>query len=274
MLATIFGLILISFPFILIFCFKDRIITFIYLLGGSLVINLIIAFLTQFFHVFYYSLVIGLYSIVNLLVLIFFIKNRKQASFKIRFNWLVIIGFLISFFELWSVHFLYTETRSTINGYQEVIRSAQPYPYFSDEWVGVSLTKYSINSHSLPVVNSLAVDHKNSNFPNIFVCFFSLIAEIFLILNLNPLFGYAFLSIASGFIISLLVYLWLKSNKANSISSLIAAMSIPFIVNGANLPGIWYLIPLTGGVILSLISFIGFSYKKSTFAEIMLVSAL
>jgi hypothetical protein len=266
MFATIFGLILFVIPFILVFCFKNRFLGFSYILGSVLTINLLIAFVTQFFHLFFYPVIIIIHSTIALVVLLVIKYKFKQINFKFKINWWVIIGFLIIFFELWSVHFLYTGKVNIITGQKQVFASSYPYPYFSDEWVGVSLAKYSIDYNALPITNPMVRGLKSSSFPNIFVCFFSLLSEIFLLLNLVPLFGYAFLSIATGLIICLLIFILLKSKEVDSFLALVVTLFVPYVVNGANLPGLWYLIPFTGGLILFLISLIGFSFSSKTLA--------
>jgi len=274
MLQTILGVILVAFPFLLVFYFKNRLNGFVYILGASLGVHILVSFLTQFFHIFTYSIVVSIYLVIDLAILFFIKQKFSQISFKINLNWLAIFGFLIIFFELWSVHFFYTGTISTINGYQEAVRSSYSYPYFSDEWVGASLSSYSINNNTLPLVNSLALDRKDNNFPNIFVSFFSLTSELFLIFNIIPLLGYAYFSIATGLVICLLIFILLKTSGVRSFPSLIATMSVPFILNGANLPGIWYLLPFIGGLILFLLSLIGFTTKNNNFAGLMAVLAI
>jgi len=272
MFATIFGLIIFAIPFLLIFCFKNRVNGFLYIFASVLIGHLLIALTTQFFHIFLYPVIISFHSLVAIASLLFIWRKTNKTSFKFKINWLVIVGFLIIFFELLSVHFLYTGTIRTINDQQSVSRSNYSYPLFSDEWSGVAFAKYSINSNSLPTVNPLSLDRKTNNFPNIFICFFSLVAEIFLMIAVSPLSAYVFLSVVASLIICLLIFLLLKANGVNSWISLISTLLIPFAVNGSNLPGLWYLIPFTGGVIFFLLSLLGFSLRKHLFS--LLLSAV
>jgi hypothetical protein len=115
----------------------------------------------------------------------------------------------------------------------------------------------------------LAANLPVKNFTNIFIAFFSFLSEIFLFINLAPLTAYPILTIFTGMTICLLVFLLLRANNVSPFVSLIATMFVPYIVNSANLPGIWYLIPFTGGLILFLIALINFSYQKKTFFLLM-----
>lgn len=274
MILTTLGIILVLIPFLLVFRFNNRLLGFVYILGAILTLHLVIAFLTQFFHIFLYPVIITIHSIVALITLYILRYKSPLISFKLKFNWFVIFSFLIIIFQLWSVHFSYTGTISTIEGYKTVSHDSYPYPYFSDEWVGVAFSKYSIDNNALPIVNPLFEINQNNKFPNIFIFFFSLLSELFLILNISPLLGYAFFSIATGFIICLLVFILLRINKVSIFPSLFASLCIPFITNGLNLPGIWYLLPFIGGTIFFLLSLISLSVYKYLFALMMSIVSL
>lgn len=266
MIATLFGLILIATPFLLVFCFKNRFLGFASVLGSVITTHLIIAFVTQFFHIFLYPVILIIHSIIALGVLAVIKYKFPRTSFKFKINWLVLLGFLIIFFELWSVHFLYTGNINTIANSQKVFARSYPYPYFSDEWIGVSFSNYSISNNALPITNPLALDFQDNRFPNIFVCFFSLIAEIFLVLSINPLFGYTIFSLISGLLICLLTFIFLRTRGVDPFWSLFATLCVPFIVNGANLPGLWYFIPFTAGFIVFMLSLIMFGFYKNIFS--------
>lgn len=271
MALSFLGIALLLIPFLLIFCFKNKTTGFFYISGLVIITNLLIALITQFFHVFYYPVIITIHSLLALIVFFIIFRKCSKDSFKVKINWLVIIGFLIIFFELWSVHFFYTGAVKTIYDEQRFSRSSYAYPSFSDEWVGVAFSNYSIKHNALPTENPLSTDRRNNNFPNIFVPFFSLISEIFLAVNIAPIFAYVYLSIASGLIICLLVFLLLKVNGVSSNVSLITTLFIPLVVNGSNLPGLWYLIPFTYGLIIFLLSLIGFSLNKHLFSILLAV---
>ena len=191
--------------------------------------------------------------------------KRRQASFKIKLDWRIIIAAIIILFELISVHYFYTGTVTTFLGDKKVTGASYPYPYFADDWAGVAFTNYTIETGALPIIHPL-LGYNTYDFPNIFVGFFAGLAEIFLILNLPPLTGYAIITIITGSLICFLVYLFLKSAKVETMFALLGALSLPWIINSAKLPGIWYLFPFIGGTIFLLISLIAFNLKSKLLA--------
>ncbi|MFZ4632070.1 MAG: hypothetical protein ACOYL8_02585 [Patescibacteria group bacterium] len=261
MLNIFFGLLLLFFPFLLVSLFKDRQKGFLSIFIFVLVFQIIISISTQFFHVFTYQTILIINSIAALAVLLCLIINFKKINYKVSINWFLILAFCIIFFELYSVHYLYSGSISTVNGYKDVKNQTFKYPYFSDEWVGVSLTNYSINNNSLPIVNPLIKNSEYTSFPNIFLIFFSLLASLFMLVNISPLIGYSAFALITGLFICYLAYLFLIENKVGSFSAILASLGIPYIVNGQNLPGIWYLLPYIWGFVLFLICLIALSKK-------------
>lgn len=274
MISTILGILLISTPFLLVFRFKNRLLGFAYILGSILTLHLFIAFLTQYFHIFLYPVIITIHSIIALITLYILRYKSHNLSFKFKFNWFAIFSFLIIIFQLWSVHFFYTGTVSTIEDYKLVYRDSYPYPNFSDEWIGIAFSNYTIDNNNLPNKSPLIENDIYNNFPNIFISFFSLLSEFFLVLNISPLLGYIYFSIVTGFIICLLIFILLRQLKVGLFASLLATLCVPYIVNGLNLPGIWYLLPFIGGTILFLINLIGLCNHKHLFALIMSILSL
>ncbi|MFZ4632093.1 MAG: hypothetical protein ACOYL8_02700 [Patescibacteria group bacterium] len=268
MILSLFGLILLAIPFLLVFRFINRYFGFAFMLGTSIALHSAIAFFTQFFHVFNYSLLITLYSVISLIILYVSVFKSNKISFKIKPSLLVLAAFIIIIFQFWSVHSFYTGAISNFNGHEDVYQSAYPYPYYSDEWIGVAYSNYIIDNNTLPTANPL-IDISDNNFPNIFLFFFSLIAELFLILNITPLIGYSLFSMAAWVLVCLLVFVILRTHKVSLWSSSLAILIIPYIANGANLPGVWYLLPCVGGLILFLISLIGLLNNKTWFAVFM-----
>lgn len=265
MIKTAIGLILLLIPFLLIHKFKNKQIGFAYISCFLLAFHLILPLLLQSLRIFKYLLVLG----INILIII--IISRK-LNFKHLFqsiknldikgiNWTLIFIIIILFIQLYSIHYNYSGDISTIKGFSKVSNMKYPYPYFSDEWSAVSMIQYSTSSGRLPIVNPL---WGNSPCLNFELPFHSFVSEIILLLNLNPLTQYTILTIFSGILICVLVYLILRVNKINKLASSVACLSVPYIVNGANLPGIWNLMPLTLGIISLLIGlfFISSNNKK------------
>jgi hypothetical protein len=269
MLLTLLGLILMMVPFGLIFCFKDRIRGLLYILTSLIAMHTVIALLTQALHVFTYAVILTSHILLAIVSIIFLIKNRKPQE-KIKINWLAIIAFVIIFFELWSVHFNYSGLVTTTNGDTYVHNETLKYPYFSDEWIGVTLADYSIQTHSLPTINPLA----GQAFVNPMIAHFSFLSELYLLLHLDPLTGSAFFSITTGFLVCFFIFLLLRVNLISNFLALIIALSVPFIVNSASLPGIWNLLPFITSFIALLIGLTLFSLKNFGFGALATVISL
>ena len=256
MLMPIFGLAVMIIPLSLVLLFKDRFKGFLTILSGLIAFHLILAIATQALHIFSYSLIISITSLLALSALAtLYIKRSAIEKPKFSLNYFTIFAILIIAFQFWSVHYSYTGTITMIDGYQEVANNKYAYPYYSDEWIGASLINYSIQNQSLPLVNPL---WQNTRFNNPTFPFFSFLAEIFLILGLNPLTTYPFFAIFTGILICSLVYLILRKLNTGVPASILAALSIPYIINGANLPGLWNFLPLTAGLILFLFGILSF----------------
>lgn len=259
MIQTILGVIVLITPFILVVNFKDKLIGALSIFSGIVAMQLLVSILTQSFHIFSYEMILVINVVLSLSCLVIFLFKSKFPA-KIKFNWLAILALLIICFELLSVHYFYSGIVAEAEGYNVVSYDNYHYPYYSDEWVGVSFVDYSIKSKSLPLANPL---WHNKPFVNPLVIFYSFISEIFLLLNLNPIIYWSLFSIVNGLIISLLIYLFLRTNNVSTFSAVFAMLSIPLIVNGTNIPGIWFFTPFIFSFTILLISLIFLSKKES-----------
>ena len=262
MILTALGLIITLIPFLLVFCFKNRILGFLSVFAGLSAFHFIIGIIAQLLHIFNPPTIFSASAVLALSSLLVFFKKEKLWPKK-PINWLVVAGFAIIIFQLWSVHYRYTGAISTINGYQETTHNSYSFPYFSDEWVSASLAKYSLEHHAFPVVNPL---NHNLRVTNPLAPFFSFLAEIFLILNLDPINNFPMLVILAGFLVCLFAYLFLRANKISPLVALITVVGLTYITNGANLPGIWYLLPYTFGLIMLLAGLTALSLKNEKLA--------
>ena len=270
MYPMVIAILLTLIPFLLVFCCKNRIYSFLSVFTTVVGFHLLLALVSQTFHVFNYPVIIVAHSIFAIVMLVVLVKNRtrfyesvRAVSFRSMFrpiNLIVLAAFCIIFFELWSVHFNYTGTISTINGYEQVTSYSNPYPIFSDEWVGIAFSNYAIASHSLPLANPL---FKNSFFFTFLMPFHSMIAEVFLFLGSAPLYTYAYLAIFVGMIICFLVYLCLRSYDVSQLYSVLTVLFLPFLANGTNMPGLWYVIPVSGGLIFFFVCIAADRFEKN-----------
>ncbi len=249
MILSLLGTLIFFAPLCLCLTFQDKRVGFLHALITVIVFHLALGFFTQLLHIFTY-LTIFFSSLAFAVTSIIITYKKALRPIKIRINWFAVATFVIIFFQLWSVHYRYTGTASTIVGRTQFEAAAYPYPYYSDEWVGVSLARYSIQNHLLPSVNSLFA---NAKFTNPLLLFFSFIAELLLLFHLTPLFGYSILALCAGLTVCLLSYTLLRANNASPLAAAITAVGVSYITNGVNLPGIWYLVPYVPSLVLLLI---------------------
>jgi len=273
MATLIAGIILLAIPFLLVSLFEDKNRGFVYILFFSILFQAVLAILTQLFGIFYYGVVSGATLLADIIIIIYLARKKPQLkNFKI--DWLLLAIVAISFLTLLQVHYHYTGAISLATDqtpvYHQVKDMKYVYPYFSDEWYAVSFIKYSISSHHLPFKNTLA----DNFFINFEVFFHSFLSELFLILGLNPLTQYNLLSIFFNTLIIVLAYLFLRTCRVSNISSGISSLSILYIACGANLPGIWHLLPVSLGILLSLAGscFLEFGDLKLAFLSFIAVT--
>jgi len=251
MIFCLFGLLLLLAPLSLVFLFKNRLAGLLYVGGGILLWQLAIAFLTQALGIFNYPVVLSLNSLALVFVVAALFRFRSRFNFKFHFSWgtaLFLVALLVVFLQLWSVHFNYSGSIATIGGPRIVAHFSSPFPHYSDEWATVAFAREAIDTASLPVLNPLMPDRSDSAFPNIFLGFFALVAELSLLLSVPPLFIYPYLAIFSGLLISVLVFAVLRSRQVSLPLASLAMLSVSYIANGTNVPGLWYLLPYNAGV--------------------------
>lgn len=259
------GIALIFSPFLLIVLFKDKGKSAFYILSFLIFYHLIVVLITQAFHMFSYQTLIVLHTTLFITILsVLFLNKNKISSLK-KINWNFIVYFILiaitSLILLSSVHYNYNGKFSVLElqEYQQAKNMIYPYPYYSDEWYAVSFINDSIESKGLPVRNPLTI--KKSAFSNYEMAFHSFVAEILLTLNLDPVLDYTKVSVIINTIIILLIFGIAHRFTNNPFASVIAGISALFITSGANLPGIWNLLPITMGVLGLLLS-IFFAYEK------------
>lgn len=276
MISIIFGAILFIFPFLLLGLFNDKRKGFVLIFFWTLLFHLALAFFTQLFGIFYYKTVIFITAVADVVVLLFFINKIKTKKITIKDFKVDLIGLLIvavAVLSLLQVHYNYTGKISLTtdnSGYNDAKNMKYEYPYFSDEWYSISLIKGSIQNHSLPLKNVL----NNSFFLNLEMFTHSLLAELILLLNFNPLTQYVLLSVIINTFIIVLIYLFLRANNLSKPISAICSLSALYITSAANLPGIWTLIPISLGILFYLFGlyFMEIKDTKMMFLAFLVVS--
>jgi hypothetical protein len=265
MILLILGLFLLAAPLFLILFFQDKKEGFITVFFCWLIGETVLFAGTQALGVFSFwpVAVVQLFAVA---AIGFFLCKRKIKLQNISVDWALIVLVIFSVAALWLVHFHYTgqmnlATDETV-GYHQASGMVYPYPYFSDEWDAVGLINYSVSTHHLPLVNPL----NHVPFFNILFSFYSLLAGMCLLLQVNPLFAYVWLSMffnVSMIVVGCVLLRFLKLSKG---VSLVSAMSLLFIVSAANLPGFWHLLPMNIGALFLLLGLCFLALKKEKLA--------
>ncbi|MFH1968463.1 MAG: hypothetical protein ABIJ84_03700 [bacterium] len=255
MAGLILGIILLVIPFVLLDQFSDKKRGFVYILFFSLLFHTVLAFLSQFFGIFYYQLILAAVIIADIATIVAWWKFKKNISFKLSsIEWTLFVVIIVAFLSLYQVHYNYTGKINFATdievSYHEVKNMEYVYPYFSDEWYAVLFIENSIGSGNLPLAG-----FGGEYFMNLEMFFHSLSAEIMLILGLDPLTQYTLFSIFANILIIVLAYIFLRINRVSKLSAGLSSLLILYITSGANLPGIWNFIPLHLGIIFCLIGF-------------------
>lgn len=286
MFNLVAGIIFLASPLLLAEFFSDKKRGFLTVIFFALAFQIAVAFFTQLFGIFYYQVIfwINFAGFCAVLGSYLFLKIKKPCLpagrkklflFNLKsIDWIAFVVIILSVLTLYQVHYNYTGKTSMVldnaDNSHDVKNLKYEYPYFSDEWYSVSLTEGSIKYHSLPFRNLL----NGGFFTNLEMFTHSFLAEIMLLLGLDPLTQYTVVSIAINSLIVILAYLFLRISNVSKLSSAICSLAILYITSAANLPGIWHLIPITLGILFSLIgfSFLEMGDTKMVFLSFFAVS--
>jgi len=276
MIQLVMGLVLILLAFLLVILFKSRMDGFFYVFSGLIGFMTFISVFALALHIFYYIVFLISYLLLDIFIFVYIyrkigVSGIKTSLSNLKVDWMLIFILIILLIEFGSVHFNYNGKMVFSNGIMEVNNFREIYPYYSDEWSAVALVKYSIENNALAFVNPL---FENSFFPNLEFVFHSFMSGLMLFFGLNVLTYYSFFALFFSIILCILVYFLLRYNQVSKLNSGIACLFLPFIVNGANLPGLWYLIPLTLGIICMLLGYIFISMNSKKLGLIMSILVL
>lgn len=287
MFKTLIGILILICPFILVRRFKKAHVGFAYGLTLSISLHLAIALCTQAARIFYYPVIISIWCIV---AVAFFIGRssikypllsqdiRADASGDFwnmkknlrRIDWMFVFVLVVSFACLFQVHYCYNGLYSvlTTTEYQQASNMVYPYPYYADEWVAVVFLKNIFYFHSLPFQAGFIP------IVNFVFCFHALLAEIVLILQIDPVTDYALLVLGYGILLCACVYLFFRVAGVSKFAASMATLSLLYIVNGANLPGLWTLIPLTFSLIVVTLLLLFFELRQHKISMLLSFLAL
>jgi hypothetical protein len=272
MIYLFLSLIILAFPFLLLSFFNDKKAGFAYILFFWVLFQTATAVITQFFGIFYFWVILGI-NLSAVLLIIFYIIKKQQIKKIFDLDWMLIFVIAVSLLYLHQVHYNYTGKISLSTDQSAPSHHAKSmtyqYPYYSDEWDAVVLMNYSIDTHLLPTKNPL----NNSSYINFAIPYFSFLSALSLFLRTSPLLCFNFIAIFINILIIVISYFFLRINKTTKIVSAISALSLLYISCGANLPGIWHLLPIHLGIVFSLLGlcFMSLKEKKMAIASAIMV---
>lgn len=180
------------------------------------------------------------------------IKYLPDISFPknwIRYVSPVVFVGLASASVLLQPHFSYTGPLIRSAEVVEVKNMEVRTPYFSDEWASVAFVDQALTTKRLPVRHPFA---EQSSYVSYMTAYFMGLAAFFSTFAFDPLFDFAYAPLLLGMALVYAAYNAARSLGASRVASSVAALSIPFIANSANLAGIWYAIPAHAGLLIFL----------------------
>jgi len=228
-------------------------------------IHTIVALLSQAAGIFTYPVVLGFHA-ASILGMLYWVRLPRISTGAPVFStvWIalkqtdlyLLLVLVISVSYLALPHFNYTGLISHATEPEKTLVDdyAYTYPYFSDEWYTIAIARQTITEQAFPQSNPLEVFAPPIR--NIEGSFHALVAEITVFYRLDLLQHYVLLSIVINALIIAALYLLGRALGAISLAALVAAVSALFMTTGANLPGLWNLLPITLGVLPLTLSFI------------------
>ncbi len=265
MVTFIVGLLLFLAPFLLVCLWSDRRLGFVSILFLWLGGEALLAIMLQSVHWFAFWPLFLCQAAVAAGCIWLFWKKRPMVPSKPDFFLLFVL--LVSILSLIQVHYYYSGkfniATDQVVGYHDATGMRYSYPYFSDEWDAISLIQYSIDTHSLPLVNPL----NGEPFVNFALPFYSFLAGCMLLLGLSPVTSFTAFALGAGVLLVVLAYLFISLSGLKSSIAAITALSVLFIASGSNLPGLWYLLPVQLGVLFYLIGLCFMTAGKTRWAN-------
>ena len=219
-----------------------------------LTFELFVALATQALGLFTVGVVWAIHLMALIGVVAWFWRTRPTQPKLERPELGLLVVVVIAGAMLWQVHYRYDGAVATAlePGYTVHENYSYTYPYFSDEWYAIAFAQQSIETGQLPLTFPLTrIDEPFRNFE---APFHALVAELLLLFGLNPLEHYVGLSLGFGVGVVASLYLLLRQLAAEQVPAAAAALLALFIVNGANLPGLWTLLPVVSGALALLLT--------------------
>lgn len=274
MIETLIGLFLIIGSLFFLFSEESAHRRLLLIIGGWFTVFFIIGYGVQAMSVFTYPIILT----VSVIVFLFLLYKEKPWKYIHRYtplfkkiDWYVLGIVAISIILLSSVHYSYNGEYSILSQaeYVQADNLVYLYPYYSDEWYAISFAQDATEHNTLPTYNPLTPER--TPVVNFELPFHTLVSSMLLFFDLDPLTQYVQLSIIISTLIIVAIYALLRGYDVGAPIAAVVAASALFITNGANLPGLWTLIPVSVGLLylLASLGYLKKNIKKSLFFAFM-----
>jgi hypothetical protein len=187
--------------------------------------------------------VLQIASIVILAVLIGVLWKRRSLVRLPRHLWVptaavaLVVGVVATQFA--SVHVSYTGPVSTTTATSYVVDDTYLYPLFSDEWVTLGIATHVLRD-GMPFSEN---PFTGKPYVNVLVAFQSFVTGVLGGSGIAFPTAYVLLAVLIGTLTVGLIGILLASFRVPFGFVLLGMIAVPFVVNGANLPMLWYLLP-------------------------------
>jgi len=260
-------LLIISIPLLLILLFKSKYVGTAVVVSGIVFFHAMVGLMLQSVHLFTQSWLVFVHVATAIVIGSVLYKRREQIR-KVQITKLPVILTMLIIgivgYQLYAVHFSYTGIANTTLGEVHVSENAYPYPIFSDEWVAVAIAQTSIDQNALPFTHPFT----GKGYQNFLFVFHALVAELGLLFGGVIAMSYVWFGIIINTAIVLLLFVLWRSMGVMLGVATFGALLVPYVVNGSNLPLLWYLLPWNVGFLLFVASLILFLYKEIRWAMV------
>jgi hypothetical protein len=261
---TFISCLFLALPLLLVMLFKNKYVGFATVLSAMVLGHTGIAFITQVLHVFTPSVVIAVHALIAIAVLMVMYKKRSSISFVPLRDMVLVQTLCIVFalgivaYQLYAVHFDYTGPVSTISGEMYVSGDSYAYPLFSDEWIAVAVSRTVIAENALPLTHPFT----GAPYQNYLVAFHALVAEIGILFSSPITTTYVWLGIVINTALVGMCFVVLRSLGVHRGVAVLGMLLVPYVVNGSNLPMLWYLLPWNVGFLVLLSTMVFVIHKQ------------
>ncbi len=219
-----------------------------------------VSIILQLLHLFTYEIFVSTYFIILLIVLYLtrklYCDECEEKNFY-RAVFIFLLTVVVSYFYIGQVHFNYSGVVTTSVGNYLTENMQSKMPYYSDEWVTVGFVKEISELNKPPFFNPYTEKDETV----IMAPYFSFMAGSFLISSFDPIFEFAHFHLLWVLLFVTTFFFTLRKIGVSDYMSSISTIGLFYILNGTNIPGLWFLMPFWVSFIFLMVS-IYFLYEN------------